>query len=147
MKSRIGISVGFLGALSFFLAQFVGYTPLILLVGYVLLREKNDWLRFICTKALVLALCFTVITSVLYLVPDFLGIINAICRIFDGSGVKTPVFNSILNSLETILNFVEKYLFVILGCLAFFMKTIRIPVIDNFVEKIVASVAEMQNQE
>ena len=45
MKSNLGISVGLLGAVAYFAGLFGGYVPLLVVVGYILLREQNYWLR------------------------------------------------------------------------------------------------------
>ena len=51
-KTKLGISVGLFGAIIFAVALFGGYIPSILLVGYVLLMETNEWLRKSAVKAL-----------------------------------------------------------------------------------------------
>ena len=43
-KSKLGISVGLLGALIYF-AGLINPLAMIVLVGYVLLKEENPWLR------------------------------------------------------------------------------------------------------
>ena len=44
-KTRLGISVGLLGAAIYFMGLFSGYLLAVLLAGYVLLFEENSWLR------------------------------------------------------------------------------------------------------
>ena len=44
-KTKLGISVGLIGACICFTALFGGITPAVLLVGYVFLREDNAWPR------------------------------------------------------------------------------------------------------
>lgn len=54
MKTKLGISVGLLGTMVYFAALFGGYTPVILLAGYVLLFEENEWLKKAAIKAVAL---------------------------------------------------------------------------------------------
>ena len=43
-KTKIGISVGVMGAVMYFASLFGGYIPMLLLAGYIFLREENIWL-------------------------------------------------------------------------------------------------------
>ena len=43
MKTKLGVSVGILGAATYFLGLFSGYTVLALVVGYILLCEQDSW--------------------------------------------------------------------------------------------------------
>ena len=44
-KTRLGISVGMLGAAIYLTGLFSGYVVAVLMAGYVLLFEENSWLR------------------------------------------------------------------------------------------------------
>ncbi len=44
-KTKIGISVGVMGAVMYFASLFGGYIPMLLLAGYIFLKEENIWLR------------------------------------------------------------------------------------------------------
>ena len=52
-KAKLGISVGLLGAAIYFTSLFSGYLVPVILTGYVLLFEENDWLRKNAVKAMV----------------------------------------------------------------------------------------------
>ena len=45
MKSKLGVSVALLGALPFILSLFGGYTPMLLVVGYIFICEEDSWLK------------------------------------------------------------------------------------------------------
>lgn len=51
-KTKLGVSIGLLGAGIFAAALFGGYVATIVLAGYVLLMETNEWLRRAAVKAL-----------------------------------------------------------------------------------------------
>ena len=50
-KTKIGISVGVMGAVMYFASLFGGYIPMLLLAGYIFLKEENIWLRKAAFKA------------------------------------------------------------------------------------------------
>ena len=44
-KTRLGISVGLISAIMFFLGAFSVYAPVIILICYVIFFEQDEWLR------------------------------------------------------------------------------------------------------
>ena len=52
-KTRLGISVGMLGAAVYLTGLFSGYLVALLMAGYVLLCEENGWLKRSVIKAVV----------------------------------------------------------------------------------------------
>ena len=42
-KTKLGISVGLLGAAIYFMGLFGGYLVAVLLAGYILMFEENEW--------------------------------------------------------------------------------------------------------
>ena len=57
-KTRLGISVGLLGAATYFAGLFSGLLAALLLAGYVLMFEENEWLRRSVVKAITLTILF-----------------------------------------------------------------------------------------
>lgn len=76
-KAKCGISVGLLGAAIYFMGL-VNTIPLILLAGYVLLVEQNEWLRKTAVKAVVLVLAAALVPAVLGLVGYVFDLVNAV---------------------------------------------------------------------
>ena len=72
MKSKLGLSVGALGALVFFAALFGGYVGVLLVAGYIVLVEDNEWLRRSAVKAVFTLVFFSVLITVINLIPDLL---------------------------------------------------------------------------
>lgn len=56
-KSKLGISVGLLAAGMYFLGM-VSVLAVVVVAGYVLLREDDAWLKRSAVKAAVLAIAF-----------------------------------------------------------------------------------------
>lgn len=84
-KTRLGISAGLLGAAIYFVGLFSGYLVAVVLTGYVLLFEENSWLRKSAVKAVSVMALFSLLITVLNLVPNAISFINDFTSIFGGS--------------------------------------------------------------
>jgi len=136
-KSKLGLSVGFMGAILYCLGLFSGYFLTIAAVVYVLFAEENIWLRKTAVKVLVLTFLFPIIHTVLGVIPDFVGLIDNIMNLADES-LDANVVNGIFVLLNNIVDIAEYVIFILLGIFAFSQKTIKIPLIDSFINKHVA---------
>lgn len=134
MKSKLGISVGLLGAALYFTALFSGYLAVIVLAGYVLLIEENEWLKKTAVKAVALLMSISFAITVIDLIPDLLVWISSLVSIFDGS-FNYSVVTSIIYLFTKALDIARTCLFLILGIKAFTQSTITIPVVDKIIDK------------
>lgn len=133
-KTKLGISVGLLAAAIYFLGLFSGYTVTILLVGYVLLREENDWLKKSAVKAVVLMAIFSLVSVVVNFIPNTLSCINYFVSMFGGS-CYIPVVSNFVSLVISTLNILERIVFILLGLMALKEKGIEIPVLDPLIQK------------
>ena len=133
-KTKLGISVGLMGALAYFSGLFGGYMIAVIIAGYVLIAEENVWLKKTCVKAIALMVGFSVISALLGIVPDVIALINGLFNIFGGTFYLKFVGN-LFTFLHSVINFAEKIIFLILGLKALNQGTVRIPVIDNLIDK------------
>ena len=133
-KTKLGISVGLLAAIIYFLGLFSGYVATIVLVGYILIVEDNAWLKKTSVKAVVLVLGFSLLYSVLGLIPGLISVINSLVNIFGGSFYITFVTN-VINMLENGIGLVQKIVFLGLGVMALNESTIKIPGLDALIDK------------
>lgn len=133
-KSHLGISVGFLAAMVYLAAYLHNYILMALLVGYILLKEENLWLR----KAAVTAVCLSVgvllVTVALNVIPYALSAISALLAIFKVSFYASTV-SSIFSFLLLLVGYAEKLLYLFLGVLALSQRSLILPAVDKFVEK------------
>ena len=129
-KTKLGITVGALGAITFFAGFFGGYLAAIVLAGYALLFEENAWLKRSVVKAVVLM----VTVAIINVIPDLLEFVGNIASVFNGNFSIIKV-NQIVNVLVSGLNLAEKVLFLGLGVKALSQGTIVIPLIDKKVSK------------
>mgnify|MGYP000780373230 FL=1 len=108
-KTKIGISVGVMGAVMYFASLFGGYIPMLLLAGYIFLKEENIWLRKAAFKAVALMLVFSACGAVISSVNDILGIFNSL---FDWS-LEIPLELDYV--LSRIIDLVKVIMFAVLG--------------------------------
>ena len=134
MKTKLGVSVGLLGAAAYFLGLFSGNVVLALLVGYVLLFEENEWLRRTVVKAMAIGIFFSVLTTVIGFIPDIIGIINNAAMVF-GKTVSISVVSKIITFILSVISFVRVVLMLILGFKALNQGTIRLGVVDKTIDK------------
>lgn len=134
-KTKLGISVGLMGALTYFAGLFSGYTVAVLVVGYILLVEQNEWLRKTAIKAISLMLVFSVIGSVIGLIPGLFNVIDNMCNIFGGY-FNYGIISKLVNFVQSVVNYAETIVFLLLGLMALRMKTFDIPVIDTVVDEV-----------
>lgn len=133
-KTRLGISVGLLGAASYFSGLFGGYMITIILAGYVLLCEENAWLKKAAVKAVAIMMGFSLLGSLIYLIPNAIGVIDSVLNVFGGNFYLAFVSN-IIDVLDKVLVLAEKLLFIILGLKAFNQGNVSVPVIDKLINK------------
>ncbi len=133
-KTKLGITVGALGAITYFAGFFSGYLVAIVLAGYVLLFEENAWLKRSVVKAIVVMTFFSVLVAIINFIPEVIGFIGNIASVFNGHFAIAKI-NQIIIVLVSGINIVEKVLFLGFGIKALSQGTIVIPFIDTKVSK------------
>lgn len=135
-KTKLGISVGLLGALVFF-AGYSGLTVIALVGGYVLLKEENSTLKkyVVYAAALMIAflaasMCITAIETVF----DFLNF-NSWMTSVDGLSTVYRIIMALFETLTDILYIAEILVFGFLALMALAGKEIKIAFLDKIVEK------------
>lgn len=133
-KTRLGISVGLLGAAIYFLGLFSGYMVAVLLTGYVLLFEENEWLKKGAVKAVALMAFFSLLTAVINLIPNAMSFINSIVSAFGGN-FYIMFIDNLIDAIVIALSVIEKLLFIGLGLKALNQGTISVPIVDQLIAK------------
>ena len=121
-KAKLGISVGLLGAAIYLTALSGSLLGLLVLAGYVLLVEDNQWLRLSAVKAVAVYLFFTFVIQAVGYVPDVLGI-------------SVPVLNDIVTLVKDLIYLAEKIFLMVLGVKALNQGTVAVPFVDKLVVK------------
>lgn len=133
-KTKLGISVGLLGSAIYFTGLFSGYLVAVILAGYVLMFEDNRWLRRSAVKAVAVMVFFSLLITVLNLVPNAISFVNDIVSIFGGS-FHVAFLTHLVSAAVIVLNMIEKLLMIGLGSKALTQGTIAVPVVDNLIKK------------
>ena len=134
MNTKIGISAGLVAAAAYFLGMVGGWVPVVLIAGYVLLAESNEWLRMSVVKAVAVCVFFAVISTLVGLLPNAISIINNLASIFRGS-FSIAVVSRIVAAFNSIWSFLEKLLLLLLGFKALQHETIGFGPIDGLIER------------
>ena len=132
-KTRLGISIGLLGAAVYFMGV-LGIIPLVLVAGYILLFEQNEWLKGCAVKAAVIYVLFALIPVVVGVIGDAFGFINVIIGWFPGTfRLSFPgEIDSLINIAAGLLRAV---LLLVLGFTALSQGSVKTGKIDDIVNK------------
>lgn len=135
-KTKLGISVCLMGALVY-LCGYLGITALILVGGYILLKEESEKLKKCVAYAVVLYLAFLAVSIVLGLIGNVFDILNFNGWMYSVDVISTiySIIRAILSTLNTIVTVAEKVAFALLAVGALAGKEIKIAFLDKFVEK------------
>lgn len=133
-KTKLHLPVALVAAAACFLGLYGGYVITGFLVGYVLLAEEDAWLKKVCARVLVLMLAFSVIFTVINLIPSLLELLYDFLRIFNVN-IYLDFIHEIFNLLYNVVSLIKTVLFILMGVAALANKRISFPVIDPFLEK------------
>jgi len=133
-ETKLGISTGLLAAL-LFLSGLVNSLTLTLLAGYVLLIEKDEWLRRAAIKAVVLFVVFRLTNGVLDVLDYAFGFVNNILSNFRDVSFRLSFPANLESILASALNFLEKGLFLLLGVQALAKRTVSLGFIERMTER------------
>ncbi len=131
-KSKLGISVVLLSALTF-LSGYFGITVLVLVTGYVLIREENVSLKKNAVGTIVLYLAFSALSLCIGLLDNVFDLFNFGNWMY-GMGMY-KITTGFISSLNTLVYIAEKVVFGLLALFALMGKEVKIPLVDKFVEK------------
>ncbi len=138
MKTRLGISVGMLGAALYFAGLFGGFVVLTILAGYTLLVEENEWVKKTAVKAFLLLVAFSLLKTLVGLIPDAIGVFDKFVYIFSTEfslASSLSVIIKIVSFLTAGLDFIKVVLFLVLGLKALNQSTVKIGAVDGTVTK------------
>ncbi len=133
-KTSQGIRVSIIGAFIFFCGYFGGYTPLLLVLAYVFLVEKNEWLGALTIKALMLSIFFSIVFKILNLPGDALSVIANILATFGGN-MSTYRLTSIFSAARTVVDWFEFLIFTLSALSALRYKPVNVPFADKIFKK------------
>jgi len=132
-KTKLGISVGLLGAAICFMGL-INIIPMILLAGYVLWAEDNEWLKKLAVKAVTIFVAAAILLA-------FVGVLDYVisfCNSFVGSFIPNFSISYPLNLdslLKDVIYVIRDGLLLIFGISALHQGTVAVSSVDKFVDK------------
>ena len=133
-KTKLGISVGLMGATVFLMALGGGITPLLLLAGYIFFKEENVWLKKNTVKAIVVLLVYYIAYYALGLIPDVLGLLLDTIGLV-GIHISLSFINNLVYILRDAVSVVKTLILLLSGLTALNMGSIKVSFIDNLIDK------------
>lgn len=130
-KTKLGLSVAIMGAIVYLTALFGGFTPLLLVAGYILIVEDNADLKKTAVTALMILLAFSAVNFVIGLLPDVQTILLSLLNIFGINDIYLPFINNIANFLYSVVGLLRELVFIFLAGLSFLKKPLKLPFIDK----------------
>lgn len=130
MKTKLGVPVPFLGMAVFFIALVGGWVPTVLLTGYILLFETDNWLKASAAKAIVIVVFFALLNVFIGFIPNIITLIDNVAVLFN-QRVTVEILTEIVALINTILGITQRVILIVLGILALRKKTIAIKAIDR----------------
>ena len=135
LKTRLGLPANVVAAVMYLVALFGGgYLAPLVLAGYILLFEDLNFVRRAAVKSIAILLAVSVINFVVYLIPSFVDMIQDMLRIFDESFDASTLDQLSVFTMDLVY-LAEKALFVVLGILALFRKSIDIKPLNKLADK------------
>lgn len=133
-KTKLGISVELLAALMYFVGL-INVLGLLIVAGYVLICEKDQWLKRSAVTAIVLAIVFSLISVVISFGSNLFGLFNSILSNFPFIHFRIDYPLNIDSFIGYAASLLEQALFVVLGIMALKRKGFQIPGISGLVSK------------
>ena len=130
-KTKIGLSVAIMGAIVFLTALFGGYTPLLLVAGYILIAEENTQLKKTAVTAFLILLTFSAVNFVIGLLPDVQSILLSLLNIFGINDIYLSFINNIANFLYSVVSLLKDLVFIFLAGLSLLKKPLKLSFIDK----------------
>ncbi len=133
-KTKLGVSVGLMGFILFLSVGFGGYVPMLIIGGYILFFESNEWLKKAAIKAAVLLVGFSLISGVVGLIPSAVTFVNEIFTAFN-SYFSLNIVTGLFGAVSTVVSVAKTVLFMLLAIKALTQGTIRISFVDKLIQK------------
>lgn len=134
-KTNLGVSAGLLVAATYF-SFLTGYGAVLalLIAGYVLIAEKDEWLRKNVVKAVVLFFAVILLLAIIRLIPNFLYWIQDWVTLCEGS-FNLGKFSQVINIITSCISYIADVMYIVFGIFALSHKNFKVPVADGVADK------------
>lgn len=133
-KSKLGLPAGIMAAIMYLTALFGGYTPALLVAGFILLCEEENFIRRAAVKTLLVLVICSLLNVLIYLIPDIVGIFQSLLNIFTVH-FSTSFLDNSSSMLNQSLSLIKTLFLVVMAVLAIFGKTIDLKALNKWADK------------
>lgn len=137
LKTKLGVSIALVGAAMYFLGA-ISFTPAVLLAGYVLIAEENEWVKRQAAKMVGVVVLFGLLSIAVGWIDDVVGVLNIIVRWFN-SDVYLSVPANLTSLCRYIISIVKELLLLLMGFKALGMKNVKLGLIDKPLDKFMSN--------
>ena len=133
-KSKLGLPAGIMAAIMYLTALFGGYAPALLVAGFILLCEEENFIRRAAVKTLSVLVICSLLNVLIYLIPDIVGIFQSLLNIFTVH-FSTSFLDNSSSMLNQSLSLIKTLFLVLMAVLALFGKTIDLKALNKWADK------------
>lgn len=141
LKTKLGISIALVGAAMYFLGA-VSFIPAMLLAGYVLIAEQNDWLRRQAAKMIGVVVVFGLLSIAVGWLDDIASVLNIIVNWFD-DGVYIRIPANLTSLCQYVISLAKEIFLLVMGFMALGMKGVKLGVVDKQLDKFMGNGQQM----
>jgi hypothetical protein len=133
MKTKLGISVELFGAALYF-TGLISIVPLVLMAGYVLIVEADEWLKKTAVKAVGVVISFAILSSAVGLVSNSTSLLSDIFSLFKGT-LNFGMLGRFLSICQKVISLAQALILLLLGFMALKKGDIKLGSVDKVIEK------------
>lgn len=141
LKTKLGISIALVGAAMYFLGA-ISFTPAVLLAGYVLIVEENEWLKRQAAKMIGVVVVFGVLSIAVGWIDDVVYMLGIIVRWFSKDTYLSVPAN-LTTLCQYIITLAKEVFLLMMGFMALGMKNVKLGVVDKQLDKFMSNNQQM----
>lgn len=138
LKTKLGVSIALVGAAMYFLGAY-SFIPAVLLAGYVLIAEQNEWLKRQAAKMIGVVLLFGTLSIAVSWLDDIMSVLNIIVHWFDKGAGYLSIPANLTSLCQYILSLAKEIFLIVMGFMALGMKNMKLGVIDKLLDKFMSN--------
>ena len=135
-KTNLGIPEGLMALIICLLCYYGGYVVTALVIGYVIFKEESEFLKKLALKVLVLLLTFSLLSTLINLIPDVINLTYSVIHIF-APNFYISFIDRIFNFIYNVIYFVKTLVFLALAFYSLQGKEFTVPVLEEKLDKFI----------
>lgn len=126
--------MGIMAAIMYMTGLFGGYFPALLVAGFIMLCEEENFIRRAALKTLLILFACSIANVLIRLIPDIVGIFQSMLAIFHVN-FGSAFLDNVSSVFSQSLNLAKTAVLILLAVLAFFGKSIDFPFLNKLADK------------